>query len=84
MSVVVAIAMANGARARARVRAVARASARPTRMRRDGDLEVLDDVARAYGTTRADVVDALLARCGVERCATATAKTIRWKTRRCE
>ena len=28
-------------------------------MRRDGDLEVLDDVARAYGTTRADVVDAL-------------------------
>ena len=76
--------MANGARARARVCAVARASARPTRMRRDGDLEVLDDVARAYGTTRADVVDALLARCGFERCATATAKTIRWKTRRCE
>lgn len=38
---------------------------------RDVD-DVLDDIARAYGTTRARVVDALLARCGFERCATTT------------
>jgi hypothetical protein len=55
-------------------------AARLTRMRcldddaRDVD-DVLDDIARAYRTTRARVVNALLARCGFERCATTTTTT---------
>ena len=55
-------------------------AARLTRMRcldddaRDVD-DVLDDIARAYRTTRARVVNALLARCGFERCATTTTPT---------
>jgi len=40
------------------------------------DVDVLDDIARAYGTTRARVVDALLARCGFERYATTTTTTM--------